>query len=417
MDFSFTAYLSENFITLLVLAGLIVIIISNDTPLEVAKNYIPTIICILVDTVVVFLEVWASHNPGHETLRFWMSVINYIMIPAILLFEVILIAPSKLARNLAIIPAAVNSIIYLLSPLTDGFVFKINEHNQFVRGPLGYTIYIVNIVYLFVLFNFTFSYIKRYNRRSGLIIIYIIIAASFTNILEYLNIITSYVCDVYSLMLLFYYVFLCVLYESDIRKDLALTELKLSQERVKLLQEQIQPHFIFNSLYVIKGLIRKDPKRAARSVEDFSDYLRANVNAIKSNELIPFDEELTHIEAFIALELANEEVQVDVEYDLQETDFRIPPLTVEPLVENAFKYGVSKQGGKIWISTQKGEDHVVITVKDNGTGSKNQTKQEIDRIGIGLDNVRSRLELKSNSILETDIQDSGSTFTIYLPTD
>lgn len=148
------------------------------------------------------------------------------------------------------------------------------------------------------------------------------------------------------------------------------------------MQNQISPHFIFNALGIIKSLIWEDRKKAANSVNDFSVYLRRNIEALKSSEMIMFKKELEHIEAFLAIEKADDSVNLSVEYDIRETDFLIPALTVEPLVENAVIHGVSgyDDGAKIIISSRSDEDDYIVEVSDNGRGF--DTEKSTRGVGI-----------------------------------
>ena len=111
-----------------------------------------------------------------------------------------------------------------------------------------------------------------------------------------------------------YYFFLNFVYQSRIReeslkKELALTqkELELSNTNVRLLQNQISPHFIYNALFIIKALIWTDQKKASDAVDDFSLYIRRNIEAMRSNQLIRFSEELEHIKAFLNIENVDDE--------------------------------------------------------------------------------------------------------------
>ena len=97
--------------------------------------------------------------------------------------------------------------------------------------------------------------------------------------------------------------------------------LRLEKSRVEHLTWQIHPHFLFNSLMVIKELCAEDPKRAEQAVQDFADYLRDNLDAMNSNEMIPFEHELENVKHYVALEQADSSRNFDIVYDLKEKDF------------------------------------------------------------------------------------------------
>lgn len=191
-------------------------------------------------------------------------------------------------------------------------------------------------------------------------------------------------------------------------------ELELSKIKIRLMQHQISPHFIFNSLGVIKSLIYEDQDKAADCLKDFSVYLRRNIEILESETPIFFDKEIEHIKAFLALETADSSVDLMVEYDTEVTNFSLPPLTVEPLVENAVIHGTSplEHGARIRIATREDESCYIISVEDNGVGFQTDDPQ---KSGVGIENVRTRLHYQCNSRLEIKSGNTGTTATIYIP--
>ena len=190
-------------------------------------------------------------------------------------------------------------------------------------------------------------------------------------------------------------------------------ELELSRTKIRLMQNQISPHFIFNALGIIKSLIWEDREKAADSVNDFSVYLRRNIEALRSGEMILFQKELEHIKAFLAIEMADETVEMQVEYDIHETAFFLPPLTVEPLVENAVIHGVScyDHGARIRISSRTEGACYVVEVSDNGRGFDTAKPTG----GVGIENVRTRLEGQCGGRMDITSTENGTTALIYIP--
>ena len=197
-----------------------------------------------------------------------------------------------------------------------------------------------------------------------------------------------------------------------ITDDYTKQELELSNTRIKLMQSAMKPHFIFNMLGMIKSLIWEDKDQAARSINDFSTYLRSNIDAIESNEMIMFSRELDHVKAFVALE-KTEDSKLNVEYDISVDNFMLPPLTVEPLVENAIIHGIgkNKKGSKITIKTSVECDNIVVSVIDNGVGFDVENVEE----RVGIKNVRTRLKYSCNGKLNIQSDDKGTIATIIIP--
>lgn len=195
-------------------------------------------------------------------------------------------------------------------------------------------------------------------------------------------------------------------------------EVELSDSKVRLLMGQIQPHFIFNSLQAIQELCVEDPKQAEKSVHDFSKYLRGNLDALSCTHLIPFEKELSHIKAYIALEQADPGRKFEMIYDLRTTEFQVPPLTIQPMVENAVKHGMTSctEYGKVILRTIESTQEYTIEIVDNGKGlGTGITQKQRERQQVGLNNVRTRLEVQCRGTLDIKSSESGVTVTIHIP--
>lgn len=170
---------------------------------------------------------------------------------------------------------------------------------------------------------------------------------------------------------------------------------ELQKTRQKLFLSQIRPHFIYNTLGAIRFMIRKEPEVAYQMTYDFSKYLRMNLEALEREETIPFRRELDHIKTYISLEQVRFGDALHMDYDIQEEAFKIPALTIQPLVENAIKHGIRQKegGGKVLLRTKREGAEIVIEVLDDGAGFDVKQKIESDsRAHIGVDNVSYRLE-------------------------
>lgn len=194
-------------------------------------------------------------------------------------------------------------------------------------------------------------------------------------------------------------------------------ELELLDSKVKLLMGQIQPHFIFNSLLAIQELCAENPKKAERAVQDFAIYLRGNLDAMSSTRMIPFDRELEHIRHYLSLEQADPSETFRVAYDLTVQDFYVPPLSVQPVVENAVRHGMAMRdsGGVIVIATREDARAYFVIVKDNGHGFDSATREQMKRKSIGLENVRMRLAAQCDGSLEIDSGEMGTVVKIRIP--
>ena len=178
---------------------------------------------------------------------------------------------------------------------------------------------------------------------------------------------------------------------------------------------QMRPHFIYNTLMSIYYLCRQDPEKAQQVILDFSSYLRQNFTAIAKEDTIPFTEEVEHTRAYLAVEQARFRDQLLVEFDTSFTDFRVPPLTLQPVVENAVKHGLDPELEPLFISvaSREKDGYAEIIVDDSGPGYK---PTDDDSPHIALANIRERLKMMCRGELAISNRDCGGTVvTIRIP--
>ena len=418
---SLELFFNENYIAFIILAGLFVIMFAyRDVHIPAGKNFILIAIVILVMCIAHCIEHWASLSPDRLNMRIISSVVHYILQPLVFYLELIIIIPEsdkeiKSHKLLLALPIIANTIIYLIALGKNELVFWYDAEHIFHRAALGYSIYVVTLIYFLLLMQWSMKYLKVHDTKRSIMLHFMLVVAVITGILEAINIAPGYIDEAFAFGALMYYVYLVTIYDGEMQASLAKKDLELTQNKLTLLRQQIRPHFVFNSLHIIKSLIRSDQSRAITAIEDFSEYLRANVNAIESDKLIMFEEELSLIEAYTSLALADRSKNITIEYDIQEHYFRIPPLTVEPIVENAIKHGL-RYGGILSLSTRRDGNDIVIVVSDNGVGfdESNKNKDESHK-STGLENVRTRLREQCNGTLDITSHKDGTDVTIRLP--
>ena len=176
-------------------------------------------------------------------------------------------------------------------------------------------------------------------------------------------------------------------------------EAELKESRISIMLSQIQPHFIYNTLGTIERMCLKDPKKAFDLVRNFSLYLRGNFSELDSVAPIRFEEELKHIEYYVNIEKVRFP-DMSIEYDVEATEFVLPALSVQPLVENAIKHGLMRleSGGTVLVRSYETPTHFCVEVKDDGVGF--DTSLPIDeKMHVGLRNIRGRLNAMVNGDL------------------
>ena len=190
---------------------------------------------------------------------------------------------------------------------------------------------------------------------------------------------------------------------------------EIAHQRASVMVLQMRPHFIHNTMMCIYSLCNQDPQKARQVTVDFSTYLRKNFTAIASAAPIPFSSELEHTRAYLAVVQAQYEDSLFVDYDTPHTMFRVPPLTLQPIVENAVKHGRNPYAGPFHISirTRKTDSGTELTVADNGRGFH---PADDGGVHVALENIRQRLELMCGGRLTiTPNEVGGTVVTVTVP--
>lgn len=199
---------------------------------------------------------------------------------------------------------------------------------------------------------------------------------------------------------------------------LAKVEAENKDIEAKLMLAQIQPHFLYNALTAILMMIRKDPEKAERALLEFAVFLRRNMTSLGNKNPISFDEAFDHIKNYVAIEELRMGDRLKMVYEIGTKDFTVPTLTVQPIVENAIKYGPGKkvEGGTVSLKTFEKEDAYIIEVKDDGNGFDTSILEGESERSLGIRNVRMRLESLVNGKLEiSSTIGKGTTVKIIIP--
>lgn len=190
------------------------------------------------------------------------------------------------------------------------------------------------------------------------------------------------------------------------------SKMKSLAEGQALLISQIQPHFLYNVLNTIKYLCKRNPDEALEAIDRFSAFLRKSMDSFNSTECIPLEQELDIVKNYVYLEKCRFGDKVEVYYEIQSKDFNVPPLSIQPMVENAVKHGITKNlgGGHIWIKTYEEPDNYVVEIVDDGVGFYVGTKAADDgKSHIGIKNTAQRIKTMSKGTFSVESEVGSST--------
>jgi two-component system, LytTR family, sensor kinase len=217
--------------------------------------------------------------------------------------------------------------------------------------------------------------------------------------------------------LIVYVLILIVTYTMDARESMArqLTETarlnaELSQSRLAALRQQMEPHFMFNTLHSITGLVRDNRNDAAVSmIVGLSEFLRRTLDASHRSQ-VTLAEEVEYLQRYVDIQKLRfgERLQVTMELPAELLGAQVPNLLLQPLVENAIKHGVAKraEGGTVRITGEREEGSLRLTVYNDGPDSP--TDCQVTRAGVGISNLRTRLEILHGKEAELRLTRAGS---------
>ena len=309
---------------------------------------------------------------------------------------------SLLFRNVAAM-LFIFIVITLVVQFTEVFYY-VTPDNQFIRGPL-WALWLAPIVVIMGL-NIE-GVIKRRNKLSKkyyiALLIYLLPMTAVIIVHMFLPV-ELYV--VFGMALLALIMFGLIL--SDNMEQYTRQQQEIAHQRAGIMVLQMRPHFIYNTMMSIYYLCKLDPDKAQQVTLDFTTYLRKNFAAIASEDTVPFRDELEHTRAYLAVEQAQFEDSLFVSFDTPHIMFRVPPLTLQPIVENAVKHGMKSTKDPIHISviTRKSEKGSEIIVEDNGSGFDPVDDNEPH---IALNNIRQRLEMMCEGTLDIEARKGGGT--------
>ena len=317
-------------------------------------------------------------------------------------------------KNLEWILFVVGVILLTLNTFYD-YMYSFDENNRYYRLPFSFIPGFIAFVGIIITLGVAVKYVGKMNRFERAAVILFLILPVIGVIIQTFNygISLTYLMLVLSSLILFFsHIYNFMQYNIEKEKELA-------EERIRVFNQQIQPHFIFNSLSLIRHLCKNSPDEAVEAINEFSGYLRNCTDFINESDCIPASRDFDLVKHYIYMEQKRFGKSISVKYDLEDADFSLPPFSVQTSVENAIKHGlraVSKKDGQLTISScRKGKDHIVV-VEDNGAGFDTRRIKSDSSSHVGIINTKKRLELMcGGDIYIESSQGKGTKVIITIP--
>ena len=309
--------------------------------------------------------------------------------------------------------AAVVDMIYIACNIFGRYLFDVSkETGQYMRGPLTYTSAVFPFLAIIV---FLIRIVLSRQQMSDKLIL--MVYPVFPFVVAVIQLATDGPSLVPVAVFFSFLLFYTNLFVRRGREILA-RERDLTLSRLQVLQMQINPHFLYNTLASVGSLCDSDPEAAQEMVYSLSDYLHDNFTDIQTPSLISFSDELKHLRTYCNIQKVRFP-DISVSFDLKAGDFLIPAMTLQPLVENSIRHGLRKvrdREGVITIATEENDENWIVSVKDNGAGFTPEDISKDEKEHIGIANIRTRLGILCEGSLEIESSPGeGTSCRIIIP--
>ena len=402
---------------LFLLTGLTITVVID--PYISRKHRMVMLIIIALSVALIIQNIWEDELATGPLRWFWrttMSVLGYTLRPVFLILFLYIVRPERKylgCWGLAILNWAIQMTAYF-----SHLCFWIDANNHFQRGPLSNACLIISLILMaYCLFQSVRNYptFRKQDLLIPLLVVLMILVSVFLDVtIKGPGQPITFLLFAVVISCMFYYIWLHLRFVREHEDDLK------AKQRMQIMVSQIQPHFLYNTLSAIQYLCAHDPEAAGEMTEKFSRYLQGNMSTLQDDGEIPFSRELEHTKIYLEIEKVRFEGALQIEYDITCTDFNLPPLTLQPIVENAVRYGArGKKGvGTVTLATREYPDRYEITVADDGPGFDPTAPVLADdgREHIGIPNARDRLAQVSGGALSIQSErGKGTLVTIEIP--
>lgn len=302
---------------------------------------------------------------------------------------------------------AICSIYILLSVISlfNGMFFSFDENGCFVNGPMYGLVRAFDLIVIIIGIFWVMCYRKILTLREiSFLISFNVLPLLSMTLQRFWEPTPQYMAVTLSLIVIY------VLFHGEITRQLA-------DSRISIMLSQIQPHFMHNMLTTIMYMCRTEPEEAEKTVGQFADYLRANMDSLTLKQCIQFETELKHVKTYWSLEEKRFGDKIRAVYDIQENSFMLPSLTIQPIVENAVKHGMKK--GKqltVTIRTYSDVNNYYVEINDDGRGFDVNAFENDGKSHIGIKNVQQRLKMMcGGELMVNSVPDQGTDAVIKIP--
>ena len=392
------------------------------------KEAFALIAILLTETVFDISEAMAYYYRGNETeigyimvrvTNFTVFFCGYIL--AMFVFKYM----SELIKNRGgnvkkffsriIYSLGFSAIVLLIMSRIFDFYYAFDEHNRYYRLNESYPMMIgIGLIILLTLFILTLKN-RQIFQKAEFIAFSLIETAPMIGLIIQLK---YYGYSIFNLVNTIMILLLFMVYEINYGAALVRREREIAEERLRMYQGQIHPHFIFNSLSVIRSLL-PGKSEAKDALDQFSRFLRGSLDNMIEKECIMVSEEIKTVESYLKLQERRFGKNLEIELEIFDDNFLLPTFTIQTLVENAITHGIREKSdglGKLKIKMYETDCEHIIEVIDDGVGFDVKILYESNKNHVGLKNLQERLKMMCNGELEIKSEkNNGTVAKVHIP--
>ena len=401
------------------LFGMVICTIIHLTMFIDRKNEIsmPYFMCILLlEVLLLFWDIVGWLIDGKPDLYFLNNALNYYLYASLLLIfaafwlylrELYKVHRKSIRRMTNLIEITlIAGFALLVMNVDDGILFTVDpDTSVYENSDTAFLSAIAPIVMIAICVAAILRF-ETYHRRKNVLLTYILIplVAIIIQMFVY-GVSLLYFAMMFSIVLMYVNIYL----ERSI--ELLKNETKMSRQRAAVMVSQIQPHFLYNALTAIMN-IRGNPPDTRDAIADFGRYLRRNLDSISQNNPVPIVRELDHTETYLSLRKLKYGDRIDVQFDLDDTGFFIPPFTIKIILERAIEYNVvrGQLDLKMRLCTRSTEREHILVISNLSPSP--EAKGFISEEGEDVEILRTRVRNMVGGTIDNTITPEGTIETV-----
>ena len=299
------------------------------------------------------------------------------------------------------------------------FLYDFDKNNRYYRLPGHRLIAFTYILGVLLILALLLNFFKDLTNLERFAICSALIFPMFSLVFQYFNYGISLVILSTCISVMFTFGSHMMDYTAKIAERERERESLMAEERIRILHDQIKPHFIYNALTGIYYGMDENIPQSKKALKSLAGYLRGSLDVLDERDNVKFEKELDTVRCYLEVEAFRFDDQVSFEVDARDTDFLLPAFSLQTLVENAVRHGIRKKDppeGCVRIRSWFDDGMHRVEIEDDGIGFDVEKARDKDGVHIGLVNTEKRLELMCGGTMEVESEQGvGTRIVLSIP--